>query len=475
MLFDLGIAPQLVVERSSAGAGEATIVDANRAADAFYGAAPGALRGRPFASIWGEPSSLDDLLELGASVGVHLADVTHRGVGGEDRPVGVYLSPMPDGAVHVVVHDMAERTRAEARTRERDAERLARQLTQEAVEAWQATFDAMPQPVFLADERGLLTRVNGAAAALLGRPAATVPGRPLDGEGDPGFWAALRAVVHDRGRDVQLRDAAGRTWSASGVAASPDGRVVMVLQELTALLDLQDAVRQRETMARMGELVAGVAHEVRNPLFAISSLLDAARQRLGEHPDFARFGPMLHAQVLRLGDLMRDLLEYGRPTALVRQPTTVRDLASAVDVALQVAGREADVSLAWEWEDEGNHAIVVDRVRFVQLLVNLGANAIQHSPRGGSVRVMVEHQPGALEFRVVDDGAGFPPDVLSRALEPFVTRRPGGTGLGLAIAHRIAEQHGATIHVRNRVAGDGLVGGAVVTVRVPYFPLPAPS
>ena len=424
---------------------QAVILEANLAAADFYGAEPAALVGRPVASLWAEPTALDDLLELGATIGVHLSEVVHRQLSGETRPVELYLSPMPHRRVHVIVHDTSERARAEQRARELHAERVARAVTQQAADEWQATFDAISQPIFVLDGQARVQRGNRAAAALSG----AVPDAPaefaLGEDARSPFWSALAQVATERELGRQLADEAGRTWSASAVPSTDGHRVILVLQELTDLLALQHEVQRRETMARMGELVAGVAHEVRNPLFAISSLLDAARHRLAGQPDFARMAPLLDAQVQRLSELMRDLLDYGRPAALERRPTSVADLAHAAELALAPLAAAAGVALHWQLGEAGDQVVEVDRVRFGQLLVNLGANAIQHAPKGTDVILYARAVGSGVELEVCDRGPGFPPDMLPHVFEPFVTRRPGGTGLGLAIAHRVAHQHGAKI------------------------------
>ncbi|MBL8983304.1 MAG: PAS domain-containing protein [Gemmatimonadetes bacterium] len=445
----------------------ALILEANHAAGDFYGTSPAALAGARLDSLWAEPASLDDVLELGATIGVHLADVVHRHPSGEARHVELYLSPMSRGRIHVIVHDTSERARAEARARELHAERVARAVMQQAADEWRATFDAISQPIMVMDGAGRVVRGNRAAAAFAdGSPGATGPG-------DAAFREALTAVVRDLRVDQQLQDADGRTWAASAWPTGVDQRVILVLQELTTLLALQHEVQRRETLARMGELVAGVAHEVRNPLFAITSLLDAARQRLGNQPDFARLAPMFDAQVERLSALMRDLLEYGRPAELERRATTVQALVDAAQLALAPIAAAAGITLRAEVGDAGTHLLEVDRVRFGQLLVNLGGNAIQHAPPGGVVMIGAVRHSGSLVLSVSDDGPGFPPDLLPHVFEPFVTRRPGGTGLGLAIAHRVAHQHGAKIEAANRVDANGAVQGAIVTVHVPTPPPPA--
>ncbi|MDP9198389.1 MAG: ATP-binding protein, partial [Pseudomonadota bacterium] len=228
---------------------------------------------------------------------------------------------------------------------------------------------------------------------------------------------------------------------------------------------LQRELRRSEVMSAMGSLVAGVAHEVRNPLFGISSTLDAMDARLGGQPEFRRYLDVLQSEVSRLGKLMEDLLSYGRPAT---DEFVVGLLDSAVAPAVEsckVLAEQLGVSVAVRM-DTGGERIRMDQGRLMQVFRNLIDNAIQHAPPGSTVRVEGKYIESAgrrwFACTVTDEGAGFRPEDLPRIFEPFFTRRRGGTGLGLALVQRFVHEHGGEIEARNLA-----VSGAAVTVRLP--------
>jgi len=227
---------------------------------------------------------------------------------------------------------------------------------------------------------------------------------------------------------------------------------------------LQESLRRSETMAAMGTLVAGVAHEVRNPLFGISSTLDALEARLGPREETRRHIAVLRGEVDRLSQLTRDLLNYGRAGGAAHAPDAI---AAAIDDAIAACaalGRAAGITIARHVPD-GARAVVMDRAAMTQVFTNLIENAIQHSPPDGIVTVEteVEHdgQHSWLHCAVRDTGPGFRDEDLGRVFEPFFTRRRDGTGLGLSIVQRIVDEHGGRVRAAN------VPDGAVVTVSLP--------
>ena len=228
---------------------------------------------------------------------------------------------------------------------------------------------------------------------------------------------------------------------------------------------LEASLRRSEIMAVMGSLVAGVAHEVRNPLFAISSTLDAFENRFADRAMYQRYLGVLRAEVNRLTGLMRALLEYGKPTS---QEFAQDSIAGVLTQAVRSYGSLAEeLNVKISEPDSVNRRLVrMDRERLLQVFQNLIENAIQHSPPGGSV--VLEAAEGTEEgqswicYEIKDSGPGFAQNDLPKVFEPFFSRRRGGTGLGLSIVQRIVEEHGGQI-----AAGNRPEGGAVLTVRFP--------
>lgn len=357
-LFEQNVAVQLVVDPANGA-----IVDANRAAGDFYGLSREALTQCAVTELAALPD--DDVLqtlEVAAELGAHSYAFPHKHASGELRLVEIYAGPLSMNGrtlVHMIVHDVTERVRAEEAARELHAERVAHQRT----------------------------------------------------------------------------------------------------------VALHEELRRQETLSRIGELVAAVAHEVRNPLFAISSTLDAMRSRLGDAPEVQRYFPVLGSQVERLNALMRELLDYGKPAALVLEDT---DAEGLVQVALDLA-RPLAVTERVQLQCAHGPALPLvraDRQRAVQVLHNLVVNAVQHAGPDSTVEVRTHaatlHDAPAVEFLVLDRGPGFSDGDEARVFEPFFSRRRGGTGMGLALAHRLVHDHGGEIVAANREGG-----GACLRVVLP--------
>ena len=274
-------------------------------------------------------------------------------------------------------------------------------------------------------------------------------------------WAAIAAFVGARPRLTAVT--AGHLIEVELLLLmfTGVGMVAWLLaEERETAVRLEHVARRREAMSAMGSLVAGVAHEVRNPLFAISSTLEALEARLGPLPAAGPSLTVLRGEMQRLSQLMNELLDYGRPVepGLVAEP-----LGGVLDEALQAcAPLAARASVAVEADrDVPAQPVPMDRPRLMQVLQNLIQNAIQHTPPGRPVlvRVKAETHDGQSGVRcaIRDSGPGFDPADLGRIFEPFFTRRPGGTGLGLSIVRRIVQEHSGHVEATNHPDGGGVV------------------
>jgi signal transduction histidine kinase len=362
------------------------------------------------------------------------------------------------------VTDGEERRRIE----ERQAE-LQRLISRSALE-WRLTFDAIASPLLLVELDGRIIRMNEAARWLGGVSYEGVIHHPLAVLGERQPWRSVHALLPEvaasgRRATLQARGEEGRTWDLSiSPVAGPEGErwAVVVLLDITDTVRLQESLRRSETMSAMGSLVAGVAHEVRNPLFAISATLDAFESKFKRRTEYRRYLDVLRERVARLNTLMQQLLDYGKPSRLdLAEAGPGEVMAAAADACAPLAA-QAGVEIALEVEP-GAPRLWIDRGRVVQVLENLLENAVQHSPAGACVRCRAQAaEAGGVRFSVEDAGPGFRPEDLERLFEPFFTRRRGGTGLGLSIVQRITEEHGGRVEAANRTGG-----GAVMAVTLP--------
>lgn len=344
-----------------------------------------------------------------------------------------------------------------------------------AAREWLLTFDAVDSPLLVVGVEGKVKRMNYAASRLAGRDYRELLGLGL-GEispEEPWASAAVLAEVVAESREPHAcsaeEEAGGRTWDLSATLstgpAPADDRIILVARDVTGIVELQRTLRRSELMSAMGSLVAGVAHEVRNPLFGISAVVDAFENRFGEREEYRRYLEVLKTQLVRLNALMGELLEYGKPPVLHLAPADLAEIVGeAVRNCASLADRE-EVKVEMTL-DPILPRVSMDRDRVLQVLQNLLENALQHSPQEGTVRIETAMAYEGVErwavCRVMDGGPGFRQEDLARVFEPFFTRRREGTGLGLSIVHRIIEQHGGQIH-----AGNLPDGGAVMEFRLP--------
>ena len=365
----------------------------------------------------------------------------------------------------VLAYDTTER-----RLAEQEQARL-RAVIENAAAEWHQTFDTMEDAVVIVDLEGQILRLNRAARDAIGGSYASALGRRL-AELGPGPWAraaalAAEAVAGGQAAPCQVWDGSlGRWWDLRviGMPATSGGRVILVARDVTHTMELQESLRRSATMAAMGSLVAGVAHEVRNPLFAISVNVDAL-QAIEVNPDLAEILSALRREVKRLSVLMEELIAYGKPVTAV---LSEGPLEGALDLALQAcAGLVSSTGVpVRSTVARGTWVLQMSRDRMAQVFENLFRNALQHAPPGSAVTVEAEgfrkHGDSWVRFRVSDQGPGFRPSDLPRVFEPFFSRRRGGTGLGLAIVQRIVEEHGGGTYALNRDEG-----GAVMVVELP--------
>jgi PAS domain S-box-containing protein len=339
------------------------------------------------------------------------------------------------------------------------------QALRESEEHYRLLFEGTPVPLLVYDLATMrLLAANDAAVTQYGYSRAELLDLTMDDlafPGDPAL-ALCKARRHEPRpplvrvglRRQRRRDGRLIEVDVTSLALSFGGRDVrlLVARDLTEERRAHAERQRLHAMSATGALIAGVAHEVRNPLFSISATLDALEAELSTQRGYAEYSTLLRSQVARLTQLMTDLLDYGKPPRPDRARHRPAEVAHQAARACAVLARHQAVEIVEDcapdlptFEAEG------DRIQ--QALENLLANAIAHSPEGGAVRIAVQAAAGMLVFVVDDDGPGIPDDDLPRLFEPFFTRRKGGTGLGLAIVQRIVEAHGGTVGAMNRREG----------------------
>lgn len=250
--------------------------------------------------------------------------------------------------------------------------------------------------------------------------------------------------------------------------------VVHRVQEATERWQMQQRELLRtEQLAAVGQMAAGVAHEIRNPLTAIKLLVEAAMRPTKPRALREADLKVIHHEITRLEETVQGLLDYARPPRAQRQLCDLREVVhQACDLA-RARAKQQGVELVVEAGPKPIPADV-DHNQVNGVVVNLLFNALDAMPKGGRLEVELQAQNRRAILRVRDTGAGIAPDMVGKLFVPFASSKATGTGLGLSISRRVVEEHGGRISAANRPEG-----GACFTVVLPMaaeaIPEPEPT
>jgi len=328
--------------------------------------------------------------------------------------------------------------------------------------------ESSPNCILVVNCDGTIRMVNPLAesifclepGAAVGKPASEVFGEPLR--------TIIREAIDGKtsdGREVVVKRKEGaRTILdvSTSQLKSQGGTVlgaVLIATDLTEAKKTEEWMRRVDRLSSLGQLSAGVAHEIRNPLASINFNIQLLSKRIQPDEKTIRIINNSLAGVERIKGLVKGMLDFSRPAPpqLKRESIhrAVEDAISLMDSQFSKHGIRVVQKLAAEAPD-----ITFDSRQIQQVFVNILLNALQAMPEGGTVTV--ESRLGGetkelsryLSVYISDTGAGIPREHFSKIFDPFFTTKPEGTGLGLSIAHKVLEQHGAQIEIRSRV-GQG--------------------
>jgi PAS domain S-box-containing protein len=340
--------------------------------------------------------------------------------------------------------------------------------------------DSFPDVIFVVDTEARYTFVSPNVKEVLGMDVEETMAKSFAACVHPEDQPAIRALYADisSGKqnfgslEVRIRHKAG-DWRYIRAHFSPlhaeaggiDG-VVISSRDVTELKRLSEQLIQAEKLAAIGQMLAGVAHELNNPLTAILGVTELVREREGLDDAMKRQLDLTHRQARRAARIVQNLLEFARPAAPQRQPI---DINNILDRTLQLhehslRRNSIEVSLH---QQEGLPSVVGDPSQLIQVFLNLVINAeqaIREIRESGRIQVRAASVFGKVMVTIQDDGVGISPDAVAKIFDPFyTTKRPGGgTGLGLSICTAILREHGGTIEAQSLPAG-----GSAFTVVLP--------
>jgi two-component system sensor histidine kinase PilS (NtrC family) len=338
------------------------------------------------------------------------------------------------------------------------------------------TVESLTSGLLTTDPDGRITSFNPEAERITGRSVGealglslgeVIPGAPEVLQEGAGAGRGDRARLRLRfqgpqGAELHLGIASSVLRSAEG---EPAGHVV-IFQDVTKVVEMEAELRRQERLAAVGSLSAHLAHEIRNPLAAISGSIQVLQGSLGDGRDdeIRRLLGIAVREADRLNQLITDFLQYARPAP--GRPEVV-PVAPVVAEVLEMFASVRPAAVRVEVEVPAALAVLAEEGPLRQVLWNLFLNAVQAMPAGGVLRVAAAEGPpqapaatgrtppdeGArwVEIEVADTGTGIPEEVLDRIFDPFFTTKKDGTGLGLATVHRVVEASGGHLAVESAV------------------------
>jgi two-component system, NtrC family, sensor histidine kinase HydH len=205
---------------------------------------------------------------------------------------------------------------------------------------------------------------------------------------------------------------------------------------------------QAEKLSSLGELSAGIVHEVRNPLAAIKGAVEILEDEIPIDSPRREFAALAKKEVDRIDKLVGEFLRFARPAKLLVQPTNLNEIIESVALLLEQQAANNQVSIVKDLQKKLS-TISADAEQIRQVLLNLAINSLQAMPDGGKLTFRTFQTNEHCTIEVEDEGGGVEEEIRSKIFDPFFTTKEKGIGLGLSVAHQIIEQHGGKLSVSN--------------------------
>jgi two-component system sensor histidine kinase PilS (NtrC family) len=324
----------------------------------------------------------------------------------------------------------------------------------------QHVIDSLPSGLLTTDPAQRVLTFNHAAETICGLPFQSVAGRPVAtvmqlpeglvtalNHGLVGASARRLEFKHKRpdGREIDIGLSATHLETPGGRAG-----YLITFQDLTDVKKLENDARMRQRLAAVGEMAAGIAHEIRNPLASMSGSIQILRQELPLTAEQEQLMDIVLRESERLNTTIKSFLAYARPQ---RFSVTRFDLRRAVNDAALLLRNSSEVLEGHAIEvDVPPHEVwyEADEGQIKQIVWNLATNGLRAMPNGGRLRLTAAEEKGGVVLTVHDEGIGIPADEIDTLFQPFHGSFAKGSGLGLAIVHRTVTEYKGEIEIISR-------------------------
>ncbi len=340
------------------------------------------------------------------------------------------------------------------------------ELLSSAKREWEKTVDAITQAICIIDAHGTVRRANRVFAELVQVPVTAIPGRPWLGLLPPA-WSdpVARALAEPAATQAEIR-AGERTLSFTAIAMAEPGSAVLVIEDQTERRRLQEQLIQSEKMSAIGQLIAGVAHDLNNPLASVVGFSDFLAEVGDIPPQFAEPLQVIRQEAERAATIVKNLLSFARSQEGERKLQPIGPIIESTLALLrnQLMANKVEATLE---VDHGLPDVEVNGNQIKQVFVNLINNAnqaIASDAPSGRIWVTAKRLREGVAVSITDSGPGMTEELAGHVFEPFFTTKGEGegTGLGLSICQGIVKEHGGRITLDTKPGG-----GATFTVELP--------
>jgi two-component system, NtrC family, sensor kinase len=320
---------------------------------------------------------------------------------------------------------------------------------------WELTVDAITQAICIVDERGIVRRANRVFADLVQLPVTALPGRSWMSLLPPAWATVVSQALAEPGPHEIRSGTRDYTVSAVRMEGAEDEAAVLSFEDHTEKRLLQDQLIQSEKMSAIGQLIAGIAHDLNNPLASVVGFSDFLAESGDVPPALAEPLRVIRQEAERAATIVKNLLSFARRQEGERLPQQLQPLLESVLALLrnEMMALKVETALIVEPHipDIEMNPNQIKQV-FVNLLTN-AAQAIASTGRGGHITVTAKRWLDGVAVSVADDGPGITDELLPRVFEPFFTTKTEGegTGLGLSICQGIVKEHGGRITLESSV------------------------
>ncbi len=327
----------------------------------------------------------------------------------------------------------------------------------------------MQDIVVTLDESGRITIFNQRAEKFFGVPASAMIGHQIN-EIPDGLRPVLQVmfnagneqpehtVVLPDGIEYVVMVSVTTTLKQDG---TPESRTLLV-KDFTEAKRLEREIQRKEKLTAMGELASGVAHEIRNPLNAISMIAQRYEKEFIPKKNAKEYNALtrvLKKEAVRVNKIIQQFLQFARPPKIRLEKKSAKEFAQHLSVLFSPLAADKRIAFRSSADDS---MLSIDEEQMTQALLNLLQNSLDATPEKGEIRLTIKKTGNNSELTVSDTGSGIPPGERERIFDLYYTTKSGGTGLGLGITHRIISQHGGTIELSSDVGR-----GSSMIIRIP--------